>query len=41
MKVPFLDLTRAHQPLRDEILAALAATFDASRFCLGSDVEAL
>ena len=41
MKVPFLDLTRAHQPLRDEILAALAATFDASQFCLGADVEAL
>jgi dTDP-4-amino-4,6-dideoxygalactose transaminase len=41
MKVPFLDLTRAHQPLRDEILAALAATFDANRFCLGADVEAL
>lgn len=39
MKVPFLDLARSHVPLREEILAALAATFDASRFCLGKDVE--
>lgn len=39
MNVPFLDLSRAHQALRDDVLAAFAATYDASRFCLGADVE--
>lgn len=40
MNVPFLDLSRAHRALRDEMLAAFAATYDANRFCLGADVEA-
>ncbi len=40
MKVPFLDLSRAHRGLRDEILASFAATYDAGRFCLGADVTA-
>ena len=39
MNVPFLDLSRQHKALREEILAALAATYDATRFCLGRDVE--
>lgn len=39
MKVPFLDLKLQHQPLRAEVLAALADTYDATRFCLGKDVE--
>jgi dTDP-4-amino-4,6-dideoxygalactose transaminase len=39
VKVPFLDLAPQHRALRDEALAALAATYDATRFCLGSDVE--
>jgi len=39
MKVPFLDLSLQHQALRTEALAALAATYDATRFCLGWDVE--
>jgi dTDP-4-amino-4,6-dideoxygalactose transaminase len=39
MKVPFLDLSIQHQALRAEALAALAATYDATRFCLGKDVE--
>ncbi|HEY1793552.1 MAG TPA: DegT/DnrJ/EryC1/StrS family aminotransferase [Opitutaceae bacterium] len=39
MKVPFLDLTQQHRLLRAEALAALAATYDANRFCLGQDVE--
>ena len=39
MNVPFLDLGRQHAALRDEILAAFAATYDANRFCLGRDVE--
>jgi dTDP-4-amino-4,6-dideoxygalactose transaminase len=40
MNVPFLDLGPQHRALRDEALAALAATYDANRFCLGKDVEA-
>ena len=39
MKVPFLDLSLQHRALRAEALAALAATYDATRFCLGRDVE--
>jgi|GEM_PF-7011880 len=39
MKVPFLDLALQHQALRPEALAALTATYDATRFCLGKDVE--
>jgi dTDP-4-amino-4,6-dideoxygalactose transaminase len=39
MKVPFLDLKPQHQAIRTEVLAALAATYDATRFCLGKDVE--
>ncbi|GAB5560883.1 MAG: DegT/DnrJ/EryC1/StrS family aminotransferase [Synoicihabitans sp.] len=38
MNVPFLDLSRSHQELRPEILAAFAETYDAGRFCLGTDV---
>jgi len=39
MRVPFLDLSLQHRALRTEALAALAATYDATRFCLGRDVE--
>ena len=39
MKVPFLDLSLQHRALREPALAALAATYDANRFCLGKDVE--
>jgi dTDP-4-amino-4,6-dideoxygalactose transaminase len=39
MKVPFLDLGPQHRSVREEALAALAATYDANRFCLGKDVE--
>jgi dTDP-4-amino-4,6-dideoxygalactose transaminase len=39
VKVPFLDLAPQHRALRTEALAALAATYDATRFCLGKDVE--
>lgn len=39
MKVPFLDLSLQHRALREPVLAALAATYDATRFCLGRDVE--
>lgn len=39
MNVPFLDLSIQHRTLREPALAALAATYDATRFCLGKDVE--
>ncbi|HVZ63198.1 MAG TPA: DegT/DnrJ/EryC1/StrS family aminotransferase [Lacunisphaera sp.] len=39
MKVPFLDLKLQHQAIRAEVLAALADTYDNTRFCLGKDVE--
>lgn len=39
MKVPFLDLKLQHTSLRAEVLAALADTYDNTRFCLGKDVE--
>src|ERR1700710_938143 len=39
MKVPFLDLSLQHRGIRTEALAALTATYDATRFCLGKDVE--
>jgi dTDP-4-amino-4,6-dideoxygalactose transaminase len=39
MKVPFLDLSLQHRALRDQALAALASTYDGTRFCLGKDVE--
>jgi dTDP-4-amino-4,6-dideoxygalactose transaminase len=39
VKVPFLDLGPQHRALRAEALAALAATYDATRFCLGKDVD--
>lgn len=39
MKVPFLDLKPQHQAIRTEVLAALADTYDHTRFCLGRDVE--
>lgn len=39
MKVPFLDLGIQHRALREPALAALTATYDGTRFCLGKDVE--
>lgn len=39
MKVPFLDLGLQHQAIREEALAAITATYDATRFCLGQDVQ--
>jgi dTDP-4-amino-4,6-dideoxygalactose transaminase len=39
MKVPFVDLGPQHRALRGDALAALAAAYDATRFCLGGDVE--
>lgn len=40
MKVPFIDLQRAHAPLKEELLEAFSKTIDQGGFCLGPDVEA-
>ena len=39
MKVPFLDLSLQHRAIREQAIAALTATYDGTRFCLGKDVE--
>jgi dTDP-4-amino-4,6-dideoxygalactose transaminase len=39
MRVPFLDLARIHAPLRERLLARLAAVLDSQRFILGPAVE--
>jgi dTDP-4-amino-4,6-dideoxygalactose transaminase len=39
--VPLLDISRGNHPLRDEILAAIAAVCDSGRFLHGPDVERL
>lgn len=40
MKVPFIDLKRAHAPLKEELLEAFANTLEHGGFCLGPDVDA-
>ena len=39
--VPLLDLQLHHAPLRDEIIAALAAVYDSGQFVLGPDCQRL
>ena len=39
--VPLLDLRPIHEPLRDEMLAAIARVVDSQRFILGEDVALL
>lgn len=39
--VPLLDLRRQYEPLREEILAAIARVCDSQTFILGPEVEAL
>jgi dTDP-4-amino-4,6-dideoxygalactose transaminase len=41
VKVPLLDLQAQYQPLRDEILAAIARVADSQQFILGAEVDAL
>lgn len=41
VNVPLLDISRSHAPLRDELLAAIAAVIDSGRFLHGPDVEQL
>ncbi len=40
MKVPFIDLKRAHEPLKQELLEAFSRTIDHGGYCLGADVDA-
>jgi dTDP-4-amino-4,6-dideoxygalactose transaminase len=40
-KVPLLDLRALHQPIRDEVLAAIASVVDSNAFILGEDVKQL
>ena len=40
-KVPLLDIGRGNAPLREEILAAIAAVVDSGRFLFGPDVQQL
>ncbi|MBI4508435.1 MAG: DegT/DnrJ/EryC1/StrS family aminotransferase [Deltaproteobacteria bacterium] len=39
MRVPLLDLSAHHTPLREEILSALSRCFDTGQFILGPEVE--
>ena len=39
--IPFIDLTRQHAALRDELLAAAARVLDSSQFVLGAEGQAL
>ena len=41
MSVPFLDLSRQHQPLRAAMEAAVGTVLESHRFILGPEVEAL
>ena len=41
MNVPLLDLKAQHQPLRNELLAAVAQVLDNNNFILGSEVKEL
>lgn len=38
MNVPFIDLKRAHEPLKEELLEAFSRTMDHGGYCLGPDV---
>jgi dTDP-4-amino-4,6-dideoxygalactose transaminase len=40
-KVPLLDLRALHQPIRDELLAAVTRVIDSNAFILGEDVKLL
>ncbi len=40
MRVPFIDLERAHRPIKQELLAAFERTIDHGGYCLGPDVTA-
>jgi dTDP-4-amino-4,6-dideoxygalactose transaminase len=41
IQVPLLDLRAQYEPIRDELLAAIARVCDSQRFILGPEVEAL
>ena len=41
LKVPLLDLRAQYEPLRDELLAAIARVCDSQRFIMGAEITAL
>ena len=41
MQVPLFDLRQQHEPLREELRAAVERVFDAQQFVLGPEVQAL
>src|SRR5258708_37025694 len=41
MQIPLLDLKAQHDPIRDEILRAIACVVDSQRFIGGPDIAAL
>ncbi len=41
VQVPLLDLKAQYEPLRDQILSAIAAVCDSQRFIMGPEVESL
>ncbi len=41
MRVPLLDLVAQYQPIREEVLGAIARVCDSQQFILGGEVEAL
>jgi dTDP-4-amino-4,6-dideoxygalactose transaminase len=40
-KIPLLDMRALHQPIRDEVLAALTRVIDSNAFIMGEDVKQL
>ncbi|MEM9159315.1 MAG: DegT/DnrJ/EryC1/StrS family aminotransferase [Verrucomicrobiota bacterium] len=38
MKVPYIDLKRAHAPIKDELMEAVSRTIDHGGYCLGPEV---
>ncbi len=39
LRVPYVDLSRQHASIKDELLAAVARVIDRGDFVLGADVE--
>jgi len=39
MNVPFIDLNRAHDPIKEDLLKAFSNTIDHGGFCLGEEVS--
>ncbi len=39
MKVPFIDLSRQHKPIKNELMQAFERVFDSNGFILGKEVK--